>query len=107
MRRLFILMFLLLAAIGPLPVAAQTGPGASAAAYDQARLGMLRDLDRLDRQLNDPRLSDSDIDRLRSELEQQRDVVTKQRTAQREEATAAQTLLEALGPAPEIGRAHV
>lgn len=104
MRRLFILMFLLLAAIGPLPVAAQTGPGASAAAYDQARLGMLRDLDRLDRQLNDPRLSDSDIDRLRSELEQQRDVVTKQRTAQREEATAAQTLLEALGPAPEANQ---
>ncbi|WP_428247708.1 DUF3772 domain-containing protein [Ferrovibrio sp.] len=108
MRRLFILLLLLGAMLGPVPVVAQAVVQGNAtpasAGYDQMRLGMLRDLDRLDRQLNDPRLSDSDFDRLRSELERQRDVVTKQRAAQREEASAAQTLLEALGPAPEANQ---
>jgi len=69
-----------------------------------AQANLVSDLDRIERQLNDPRLDEADFDRLRAEIERQRENVSKQRGVQREEATAAQTLLDALGPAPAAGQ---
>ncbi len=75
------------------------GPALAQAPDDPAR-----DLDRIERQLNDPRLDDADFDRLRKAIEAQRDSITKLRATQRDEATAAQSLLDALGPAPAEGQ---
>jgi potassium efflux system protein len=88
MRVLFFLLLLLAALPAPL--------------FAQADL--VRDLDRIERQLSDPRLDEADFDRLRAEIERQRDTVTKQRGVQREEVAATQTLLDALGPAPTAGQ---
>lgn len=77
----------------PPPVAKAVVPAAS----------ISTDIDRIERRLGDPRLSDADFNALRLMGEKLREAGTETRAAQRAEAQEAQTLLDALGPAPAAG----
>lgn len=61
-------------------------------------------LDRIERQLADPRLDDAGFDRLRLLLEREREALNSQRAVQREEGQSVQAVLDSLGPAPSAGQ---
>ncbi len=110
MRFLFLLSLLSLLVGAPLTLPAQAQQVAQQTAQQPAATPLAnlddvgRELDRIERRLNDPRLDEADFDRLRGALERQREAINRLRGAQREEATAAQSLLDSLGPAPAEGQ---
>ncbi|MBX3454575.1 DUF3772 domain-containing protein [Ferrovibrio sp.] len=83
---------------------AASSPASQAAAKPLATASSISaDLDRIERRLADPRLTDADFNALRLMGERLREAATQTRTAQRAEAQEAQTLLDALGPPPAAG----
>ena len=101
---IFALIFALLAAGAPLPaqaqvILAQNAPAETAKAVMPAS-AISAELDRIERRLDDPRLTDADFNALRATGEKLRESGVQTRAAQRAEAQEAQTLLDALGPPP-------
>lgn len=96
-------LLLTASALAGLPAAAQVSVPPPVTKVVVTAASISTDIDRIERRLGDPRLSDTDFNALRLMGEKLREAGTETRTAQRAEAQEAQTLLDALGPAPVAG----